>query len=179
MFYVIMTPLVISAILSVIWCIRPMKDNPSRAHKYKTPKIERVDSSFENEENVRYLDCLYRRLTRCGITEYSIDHIAKCICKFEQKDKDNISRIVLYNSLLTVELFNKFKMSSNTFVLLLKLSEIDNSLNRNFFEDDLIRRNKSNLKNFVQYVGTGYGHEGWTLKQCYTKKYEAYVLNKI
>lgn len=47
MFYVIMTPLGICAILSVIWCIRSMKDNtPHRTHKYKTPKIERIDSSF-------------------------------------------------------------------------------------------------------------------------------------
>lgn len=170
MFYVIMTPLVICAILSVIWCIRSMKDNtPHRTHKYKTPKIERIDSSLEDEKNVRYLDCLYRRLVRCGITEYSIDYIAQCICDFEQKDKDNISRIVLYNSLLTAELFNKFKMSTAAFALLLKLSEIDNSLNRKFFEDHLTRQNKRDIQDFVQYVSTGYGTEGWTLKQCYTK----------
>lgn len=190
MFYVIMTPLVISAILSVIWCIRSMKDTP-RTHKYKTPKIERVDSSYVNHAWKETVDSIYSKLVSCGMENISKEDIAKTLMAFLHSgyykylygDKSGRGfasdmvyatlAVLLSSDSLLVDLLKRFNVvDEGFFYVIIKLFQLDNRLNKDFFEDAIMKKNKSDIKNFVEYINTGYGIEGWTLKQCYTKVYE-------
>lgn len=185
MFYVIMTPLVISAILSVIWCIRSMEYTP-RTHKYKTPKIERVDSSYVNHAWKEAVDSIYSKLVSCGMENISKEDIAKTFMAFIHSedykylagrlafDMNYALYAVLQSSdSFLIDLLKRFNVvNEGFFYVIIKLFQLNNRLNKDFFEDAIMKKNKSDIKNFVEYINTGYGIEGWTLKQCYTKVYE-------
>lgn len=185
MFYVIMTPLVICAILSVIWCIRSEKDTPAHT-KSKTPKIERIDSSYANHKWKEKVDYIYSKFVACGMENISKNDFAKTLINFIHNNKHcpftNPSTYIEYilyisNDLVLADLLKIFNVVDEVFLYVMeKLFRL--GLDKDFFEDSIMKLNKSDIKNFVEYISTDYGIEGWALKQCYTKKYEADVLNR-
>ena len=86
---------------------------------------------------------------------------------------------ILYisNDLVLADLLKIFNVVDEVFLYVMeKLFRL--GLDKDFFEDSIMKLNKSDIKNFVEYISTDYGIEGRALKLCYTKKYEADVLNR-
>lgn len=156
-----------------------------------SPRYDRIDSSFVNPAWKEDIDSIYSKLVSCGMENISKEDIAKTFMSFLHsedyeyllKDKSvrrfaldmvYASYAVLQSSdSLLVDLLKRFNViNEGFFYVIIKLFQLNNRLNKDFFEDAIMKKNKSDIKNFVEYINTGYGIEGWTLKQCYTKAYE-------